>query len=129
MFYSSFFVLALFSVQTFIAGQTRSVAPHTPRIILLGATGSGKATQAAILGSKYNVVNSKYLLFKLTLSNTQVCYLKIALYGNVDYWFIYTFQSQLFFTEFHNSFMTFSDNHVSILIIPCQGLIITVVPC
>ncbi|KAJ8039275.1 Adenylate kinase 8 [Holothuria leucospilota] len=44
-------------VLTFLKVKTRSLAPHTPRIILLGPTGSGKGVQAALLASKYNLVN------------------------------------------------------------------------
>lgn len=35
----------------------RSVAPRTPRVVLIGPPGAGKDTQAALLASKYNVVN------------------------------------------------------------------------
>ncbi|XP_041369348.1 adenylate kinase 8-like [Gigantopelta aegis] len=41
---------------TFLCSQPRTNAPHTPRIILLGPTGSGKGVQAALLASKYNIV-------------------------------------------------------------------------
>ncbi|KAH3886530.1 hypothetical protein DPMN_010541 [Dreissena polymorpha] len=44
-------------VYTFLSGQARSMAPHTPRIVLLGATGSGKGVQASLLANKYNIVN------------------------------------------------------------------------
>ncbi|ESO85978.1 hypothetical protein LOTGIDRAFT_195378 [Lottia gigantea] len=44
-------------VLTFICSQARSPTPHTPRIVLLGPSGSGKAVQAALLASKYNLVN------------------------------------------------------------------------
>ncbi|WAR01696.1 KAD8-like protein [Mya arenaria] len=44
-------------VYTFLSGQSRSNAPHTPRIVLLGATGSGKGVQASLLANKYNIVN------------------------------------------------------------------------
>lgn len=46
---------------TFLCSKTRSAAPHTPRVVLLGVTGSGKAVQAALLANKYNIVNSKLL--------------------------------------------------------------------
>ncbi|GFR93133.1 adenylate kinase 8-like [Elysia marginata] len=41
---------------SFLCSQPRSNAPHTPRVILLGATGSGKNVQAALLANKYNLV-------------------------------------------------------------------------
>ncbi|XP_046560875.1 adenylate kinase 8-like [Haliotis rubra] len=44
-------------VFTYLSSQTRTNAPHTPRIILLGPTGSGKGVQAALLANKYNIVN------------------------------------------------------------------------
>ncbi|PIK58709.1 putative adenylate kinase 8-like [Apostichopus japonicus] len=44
-------------VLTFLKSKPRSLAPHTPRVILLGPTGSGKGVQAALLASKYNLVN------------------------------------------------------------------------
>ncbi|XP_038046287.1 adenylate kinase 8-like [Patiria miniata] len=44
-------------VMTNLSSQKRSLAPHTPRIVLLGPTGSGKSVQAALVASKYNIVN------------------------------------------------------------------------
>ncbi|XP_064649202.1 adenylate kinase 8-like [Lineus longissimus] len=44
-------------VMTFLQSQPRSAAPHNPRIVLLGPTGSGKGVQAALLANKYNIVN------------------------------------------------------------------------
>ena len=42
----------------FISQQTsRSISPVTPRILLLGAPGAGKNTQASLLSEKYNLVN------------------------------------------------------------------------
>jgi len=41
---------------SFLCSSARSAAPHTPRVVLLGPTGSGKAVQAALLASKYNLV-------------------------------------------------------------------------
>ncbi|XP_005108850.1 adenylate kinase 8 [Aplysia californica] len=41
---------------SFLCSQARSNAPHTPRVILLGPTGSGKGVQAALLANKYNLV-------------------------------------------------------------------------
>ncbi|XP_070532328.1 adenylate kinase 8-like [Ptychodera flava] len=42
---------------TFLSSQIRTAAPHTPRIVLLGPTGSGKKTQAALLASRYHIVS------------------------------------------------------------------------
>ncbi|XP_052092934.1 adenylate kinase 8-like [Mytilus californianus] len=44
-------------VYTYLCRNPRSNAPHTPRIVLLGPTGSGKGVQAALLANKYNIVN------------------------------------------------------------------------
>ncbi|XP_059148511.1 adenylate kinase 8-like [Physella acuta] len=41
---------------SYLCSQPRSSAPHTPRIVLIGATGSGKGVQAALLANKYNLV-------------------------------------------------------------------------
>ncbi|XP_077986552.1 adenylate kinase 8-like [Glandiceps talaboti] len=42
---------------SFLNSQARTAAPHSPRIVLLGPTGSGKKTQAALLASKYHIVS------------------------------------------------------------------------
>ncbi|XP_065068718.1 adenylate kinase 8-like [Rhopilema esculentum] len=44
-------------VMSFLRTKRRTVAPHTPRVILLGPTGSGKSVQASLLASKYQLVN------------------------------------------------------------------------
>ncbi|MGH0155961.1 UNVERIFIED_CONTAM: hypothetical protein FKN15_030324 [Acipenser sinensis] len=44
-------------VLTFVLSRHRSVAPHTPRILLHGPPGSGKSLQAALIAQKYNIVN------------------------------------------------------------------------
>lgn len=44
-------------VMNFLTWLPRTAAPHTPKIVLLGPTGSGKAVQAALLASKYKIVN------------------------------------------------------------------------
>ena len=49
----------IYSVLSFLTSKPRSAAPHTPRVILLGATGSGKGVQAALLANRYNIVNGK----------------------------------------------------------------------
>ncbi|XP_072176313.1 adenylate kinase 8-like [Diadema setosum] len=57
-------------VTTFLSSKPRSLAPHNPRIILLGPTGSGKSVQAALLASKYNIINvSSGQLVKEAISN------------------------------------------------------------
>uniref|UniRef100_A0A0B6ZSC5 Nucleoside-diphosphate kinase n=1 Tax=Arion vulgaris TaxID=1028688 RepID=A0A0B6ZSC5_9EUPU len=43
-------------VLSFLCSQPRSNAPHTPRVILLGPLGCGKAVQSALLANKYNLV-------------------------------------------------------------------------
>lgn len=48
-----------YSVLAYIKTNSRSNAPHTPRVILLGPTGSGKNVQAELLASKYDLVNGK----------------------------------------------------------------------
>ena len=47
------------AVHSFLCTQQRSAAPHTPRVVLLGPTGSGKSLQASQLARKYHLVNSK----------------------------------------------------------------------
>ncbi|KAM9325835.1 adenylate kinase 8 [Gastrophryne carolinensis] len=47
----------LLQVLTFVASKPRSLAPHTPRIILYGPPGSGRSLQAALLAQKYDIVN------------------------------------------------------------------------
>lgn len=44
-------------VMSFLSRSPRSSAPHTPRVVLLGPTGSGKAVQATLLANKYNIIN------------------------------------------------------------------------
>ncbi|XP_041098744.1 adenylate kinase 8 isoform X2 [Polyodon spathula] len=44
-------------VLTFVLSRHRSVAPHTPRILLHGPPASGKSLQAALIAQKYNIVN------------------------------------------------------------------------
>jgi len=41
---------------SYLCSQSRSNAPHTPRVVLLGPAGSGKGVQAALLANKYNLV-------------------------------------------------------------------------
>ncbi|CAH1787369.1 unnamed protein product [Owenia fusiformis] len=55
---------------TFLCSNPRSAAPHTPRVVLMGPTGSGKAVQAALLANKYNIVNvSCGLLIKQAIAD------------------------------------------------------------
>ncbi|XP_047624744.1 adenylate kinase 8 isoform X6 [Phacochoerus africanus] len=42
---------------TYVRTIHRSNAPFTPRVLLLGPTGSGKSLQAALLAQKYGLVN------------------------------------------------------------------------
>ncbi len=56
------------AVLTFLSKKPRSAAPHTPRVIILGPTGSGKSVQAALLASKYNIVHGQvYQYFNVRL--------------------------------------------------------------
>jgi ABC-type transport system involved in cytochrome bd biosynthesis fused ATPase/permease subunit len=43
----------------FLQSQPRSNTPRTPRIVLLGPTGSGKGVQASLLANKYNLVKGQ----------------------------------------------------------------------
>ncbi|XP_033099160.1 adenylate kinase 8-like [Anneissia japonica] len=57
-------------VMTALSTKHRSLAPHTPRIVLLGPTGSGKSVQAALLASKYNIISvSSGQLVKEAIAN------------------------------------------------------------
>uniref|UniRef100_F7E2P6 Adenylate kinase 8 n=1 Tax=Xenopus tropicalis TaxID=8364 RepID=F7E2P6_XENTR len=44
-------------VLTFVLSKPRSLAPHTPRILLYGPPGSGRSLQASLLAQKYGIVN------------------------------------------------------------------------
>ncbi|XP_046904465.1 adenylate kinase 8 [Hypomesus transpacificus] len=44
-------------VLMYVLSRHRSVAPHTPRILLFGPPGSGKSLQAKLISQKYNIVN------------------------------------------------------------------------
>lgn len=57
------FILIESTVLSFLSSKPRSAAPHTPRIALLGPTGSGKGVQAALLANKYNIVNGAYKIY------------------------------------------------------------------
>jgi len=55
---------------TYLSTKNRDNAPHTPRVILLGPTGSGKREQASLLCSKYQLVHVCYEdLIKQMLAN------------------------------------------------------------
>ena len=45
------------TVYNFLCTRHRSAAPHIPRVLLLGSTGSGKSLQAAQLARCYHLVN------------------------------------------------------------------------
>ena len=63
-------VLAL----TYVSTKQRSNAPHTPRIILLGPVGSGKSVQAALLESKYQIVNGKiFFTLRIFFEDIHLC--------------------------------------------------------
>ncbi|XP_028407699.1 adenylate kinase 8-like [Dendronephthya gigantea] len=44
-------------VHSYLCSNQYTVAPHTPRVLLLGATGSGKSVQASLIARKYNLVS------------------------------------------------------------------------
>ena len=52
-----------FQALTYLSTKNRDNAPHTPRVILLGPTGSGKREQASLLCSKYQLVHGKIMNF------------------------------------------------------------------
>ncbi|XP_036383951.1 adenylate kinase 8 [Megalops cyprinoides] len=47
----------LTQVLTQVQCRSRSAAPHTPRVLLLGPPASGRSLQAGLLAQKYNLVN------------------------------------------------------------------------
>uniref|UniRef100_A0AAY5L5P6 Nucleoside-diphosphate kinase n=1 Tax=Esox lucius TaxID=8010 RepID=A0AAY5L5P6_ESOLU len=51
------FVDVFDQVLTYVLSRHRSVAPHTPRVLLFGPPGSGKSLQAKLISQKYNTVN------------------------------------------------------------------------
>ena len=44
---------------TFVCQPARSIAPHTPRIILIGSLGSGRSVQASLLANKYRIIDGE----------------------------------------------------------------------
>ena len=40
---------------TFVTKKARTVAPHTPRIVIIGPTGSGRKTVAGQIARKYDI--------------------------------------------------------------------------
>jgi hypothetical protein len=46
-------------VQSYLCSNQHSLAQHTPNVLLLGATGSGKSVQASLIARKYNLVNGE----------------------------------------------------------------------
>ena len=49
-------------VLVFMTTRLRSVAPHTPRVVLLGPPGAGKSWQAARLAEKYRLVDGMFII-------------------------------------------------------------------
>ena len=50
----------------FVAKKERSIALHTPRIIILGPTGSGRKTIATQISRKYDIpIGKRSHIFKL----------------------------------------------------------------
>lgn len=62
------------AVLSFLLTDVLTAAPHTPRVVLLGPTGSGKSLQAANLARKYNLVevDFKQLIQQRTASGSKV---------------------------------------------------------
>ena len=60
-----------FAVMNYLRTKKRTVAPHTPRVVLLGPTGSGKSVQASLLASKYQLINGKDLKFSSFFPSVQ----------------------------------------------------------
>lgn len=58
-------LLAVPLVHRFLCTRKRSVAPHTPRVVLLGPCGSGKTTQAKRLAERYGLINGVCIVPKL----------------------------------------------------------------
>ena len=52
----------LLPVFQFLCTLRRSVAPHTPRVVLLGPSGSGKSLQAASLARNYRLVDGEKMI-------------------------------------------------------------------
>ncbi|XP_046844873.1 adenylate kinase 8-like [Xenia sp. Carnegie-2017] len=44
-------------VSSYLCSSKKSLAPHTPKVLLLGASGSGKSVQASLIARKYNIIN------------------------------------------------------------------------
>lgn len=62
----SFFLLVL----SFLCTLPRTAAPHTPRVLLLGPTGSGKSLHASQLSRKYHLVDVDFdLLIKQVMAS------------------------------------------------------------
>lgn len=55
-------------VDSYTSKKSRSMAPYTPRIIILGPTGSGRKTVAMQISRKYDLPIGKTLLVRIILS-------------------------------------------------------------
>ena len=66
------------AVHSFLCTQQRSAAPHTPRVVFLGPTGSGKSLQASQLARKYHLVNGEQQKQYWTVRNAIVDRLTIV---------------------------------------------------
>ncbi|XP_071947140.1 adenylate kinase 8-like [Antedon mediterranea] len=72
-------------VITALSSKHRSLAPHIPRIVLLGPTGCGKSVQAALLANKYDVISvSSGQLVKEAIANESKTGEAIKPYVNRD---------------------------------------------
>ena len=52
----SIFLSIFHTVLSFLCTELWTASPHTPRVVILGPTGSGKSLQASNLARKYNLV-------------------------------------------------------------------------
>jgi len=68
-------------IMAYLRTKKRTVAPHTPRVVLIGPTGCGKSVQASLLASKYQLINvSCDDLVKQAFSDGSSLYLSLKSY-------------------------------------------------